>query len=128
MPLETSWHNEEKTILINRFYGNATVADYYQSIEDDANFLGTVDHPVDVILDLTNAQVDAKGLLPALRSADNRVPPNQRNVVVVGSAMYYKVLVNIARTLAPRATANVHTTHTLEEALDYLRQKAEEEV
>lgn len=118
MPVEVRWFNEEKTILLNQFHGNATVTDYYQSVEDNLKLVNSIEHTFDLIMDLSDAKVDARGMLPALVSANDRVPSHQRHVIVVGTSMYYQVLGNIARSLAPKATTSLHMAKTLEEALN----------
>jgi hypothetical protein len=116
MPYQVTWDDEEQTIAVQTYSGTATMKDYYQAIDESAQLLSSVDHTVDLIMDLTAMKSDLKGFLTAVSYANKQVPANQRLVVVVGANRFVQTMGRIAGTIAPKATENVYFVDTLEDA------------
>lgn len=116
MPYQVTWDDEEKTIVVQTYSGKVLVEEYYNAVDKSAQLLSSVNHTVDLIMDLTDMKSDLKGFLTAVSYANKKVPSNQRLVTVVGANRFAQTMAKIAGTIAPKATENVYFVDTLEEA------------
>jgi hypothetical protein len=55
-------------------------------------------------------------LLPAMRHANNTMPPNVGLRVIIKASMFTRVLVDLGRRIAPNVINNIHFVDTLDEA------------
>jgi len=116
MPFQVTWDDKEKTIVVQTYSGKVLVEDYYDAIDKSAELLSSVQHPVDLIMDTSEAKTDMKGFLTAASYANKKVPENQRLVIVVAAGRFMQTMAKIAGTIAPKATENVYFVDTLEDA------------
>lgn len=107
---------KKKTIVVQTYSGKVLVEDYYHAIDKSAELLSSVQHPVDLIMDASEAKTDMKGFLTAVSYANKKVPENQRLVIVVGAGRFMQTMGKVAGKIAPRATENVYFVDTLEDA------------
>lgn len=116
MPYQVTWVDEEKTIVAQTYTGKVLIEDYYHAVDESATLLSSVEHPVDLIMDATEAHTDMKGFLTAASYANKKVPENQRLVIVIGANRFVQTMGKIAGTIAPKATENLYFVDTLEDA------------
>ena len=116
MPFQVTWDDKEKTIVVQTYSGKVLVEDYYDAIDKSAELLSSVQHPVDLIMDTSEAKTDMKGFLTAASYANKKVPENQRLVIVVAADRFMQTMARIAGTIAPKAAENVYFVDTLEDA------------
>ena len=116
MPYQVTWDDEEKTIVVQTYSGKVIIEEYYRAIDESAELLSSVQHPVDLIMDASEAKTDMKGFLTAVSYANKKVPANQRFVIVVGANRFVQTMGKVAGTIAPKATENVYFVDTLEDA------------
>lgn len=116
MPFQVIWEDPEQTIIRQLYTGKVTAGDYYQAVDRNAEMMHSVNHPVDLIIDVLDAKTDMKGFWAALSYANKKVPDNQRLVIVVGADSFLKVLGGVANKIAPRATSNSYFADSLDEA------------
>jgi hypothetical protein len=125
MPVEFHWHDEVKTILVQRFHGSVGIADYRAAVNDNARWLSEVSHRVDLVLDALDARIDWGGLLTAASYADQRVPDNQRFIILITTNRFVHTMVDIARRFAPRANRNQFFATSMPQALELLQRQRE---
>jgi hypothetical protein len=117
MPVNFVWEDEEKTILHHIYEGMVSSEEYFKAVIQNYEMQQTVTHPVYVISDLVNAKSAGKLLFSvAGKETEKYLPPNQTLVVVVSTDLFTKVILQIAKTVAPKTSANVVRVSTLEEA------------
>lgn len=116
MSYSVSWTDENQTIVLQTYVGNLKIEDYYHAIDESAKLLQSVNHMVDLIMDVSEANTDMKGFLQAVYYANKKVPDNQRLVIVVEASRFMQSLGKIAETIAPKATKNVYFVDTVDEA------------
>ena len=116
MTATVAWANEEKTLVIQRIDGDWTMADYFEVVHKSAELLKTVDHQVDIIVDLSTTNYVPQNVISGATRTESVVPPNQRMVVFVGAKMIHKLLLSLGKRLAPRAAHNQHFVTSMEEA------------
>ncbi len=124
MPIQLIWEDEEKTILRHIYTGQVTAEEFHYAIEENYRLQELVDHPVDVISDMTTCKRIANVLVSsATRHAENKVPANQRLVVVAGADMYTRVILDTARRFARNTTNAMHIVKTVEEAFALIQKQ-----
>ncbi|QPC83243.1 hypothetical protein G4Y79_02380 [Phototrophicus methaneseepsis] len=116
MPVSVDWANPEKTIVMQRIDGQWSMAEFYDVVQKSAQLLATVDHPVDIIVDLSTTNFVPQGVISGANKTESTVPPNQRLVIFVGAKMMHKLLLSLGKRLAPRAATHQHFVETMEEA------------
>ncbi|GAB4512452.1 MAG: hypothetical protein OHK0046_11980 [Anaerolineae bacterium] len=115
MGIRVVWDNPEKTTLRQVFSGRWELDDLYQCADKTHRLISSLEHPVHVIMDLTDSQAPTN-MLSAVRYLESRVAPNQGIVVMVGADDFMASMLEVARRIAPRATANGHWADNLEDA------------
>ncbi|MCL4255967.1 MAG: hypothetical protein KJ043_19575 [Anaerolineae bacterium] len=116
MPINVVWDDEEKTIVRQTYGQEISIAEYYDGVKKRLELISSVDHPVDLIIDLRGANTNLKGVLTASRYANKHVPPNQRFVVLVGANLFVKSLVNVLGKILPKISNTIYFVETPEVA------------
>lgn len=121
MAITLVWDNPEKTILRHIYDGEFTTDDFYRAARENYDLQQTVSHPVIVISDLTGALKKSKMLISAAgKYSEKYLPENQRAVIVVNPDAFTRVMLSIAKSVAPGTTSNLYTVSTLSEAYDLI--------
>jgi hypothetical protein len=123
MPIDVEWDNAEKTIVRQTYGREVTYNDYYDGVKKRFELISSVEHPVDLIIDLRGANPNLKGLVSAGRYASRHVPPNQRFVLLVGANLFIRSLVNTFIKILPKVSDKIYFVATLEEARKFLQEK-----
>lgn len=119
MSYEIFWVDDEKTIVHQRFLDGFNVDDLYKITTESAKMLSTVDHPVDIIVEIAG-RVNMRGMLSAAMYVNRIVPPNQRFVLGVNVSRVARRMIEAIRKVAPKALERVHFVDTLDEAMAFL--------
>ena len=117
MSARSYWHDDRKTILHQVYEGRCVAADFHTCINDAYQMVNTVNHPVDIIVDMTKATFIGTSFLSAQGNSEAKAQDNQRMAVLVGAPPFIRALVNIGKKVAPKTTKNIHFAKTIEEAL-----------
>lgn len=121
------WANAAQTVLLVDFTlpldrNTVTLEERVQILYEAAALAQTVDHSIDVILDLRQARIMPKGnWLTAVRGINETTPTNIRQVIVVGShhaPLLNKILATIASFQSLRI--NAVFVRTMKEARELL--------
>ncbi len=110
MPITVNWFNEEKTILRYYFEGDWTWADMDAAIARANALLASVDHRVDVLIDIRASQwMPSDGALSYLRRATLNAADNWGMGVFVGLSPLMQatlgIFARVYRTLGARYAA-----------------------
>lgn len=116
MPTSVYWDSPEKTIVKHIYDGLVGGDDFHQVVEASAQLLNSVEHPVDIIVDMTSARLKSNSFLSLVSAVERKVPANQRQLVIVKVPGFIKAMIAVARHVAPKATANLHFVDQLEDA------------
>jgi len=83
MPIHFDWDNDDQTVL--RFVATApwNWNDFHKNMRRATFWLDTVDHPVEIIIDLRQSDALPAGALGHIRSLGNRSHPNLRSRLVI---------------------------------------------
>ena len=116
MPVQVIWDDEAQTILRQIYSGHLKINDYIEATDEFGRMARTISHTVHSIMDRTQVISTPGVLLPALRYANNNLPPNSGIRVVVKGSMFTRLIVDFGRRVAPQLVDNVYFVDTLEEA------------
>lgn len=127
MPVQVIWDDEAHTILRQIYTGHLKLSDYMEASDEVGRMAKTVSHTVHSIMDRTGIISTPNVLLPALRYANNNLPPNIGIRVVVKGSTFTRLLVDIGRRAAPRVSKQVFFVDTVQEARTLIAQHADED-
>ncbi|MEO8611214.1 MAG: hypothetical protein ABI690_25180 [Chloroflexota bacterium] len=116
MPVQVVWDDEAQTILRQIYSGHLKMEDYIQGTDEFGRMARTVTHPVHSIMDRSKVISTPGIILPAMRYANNNLPPNLDLRIVVKASMFTRVIVDLGRRAAPKLANNVYFVDTVEEA------------
>lgn len=91
MPIEYTWVDEGKTLVLVTLEGKIAVEDFYSGNVRLCAMLDSVDHPVDMISDYTHRNYFAPGYADRVQKMDSLYRPNLRFVIFVGSKMLWEL-------------------------------------
>ncbi len=115
MSIQVMWDDAEKTIIRQVFSGQVTLQDYITAVDQVEQMAKEVPHTVHSLMDRTGVTSTPSIVLPAMRYANNHVPPNLGIRVVVNGGVFTQVIVDIGRRVAPRLIHDIQFVDTVEE-------------
>lgn len=95
MAITVAWGNETKTYTVFKFVGNWTWQEYYQSITDGSELIKDIPYTVNIMIDLTEAQLLPHGLLSNIQSSMRQPPRKFDLAVLVSTSPFVKVITNM---------------------------------
>jgi hypothetical protein len=119
------WHDEARTVIVQRFVGNWSWMAFFWSIVDVGRLLNDAKHPIDLIFDLESSAGMPPGMLQVGRFNwiwnDAAWSPNLRHMVVVGTDPKIREVFTLRRWVAPDTLKYFRHVATFDEALTVLR-------
>jgi len=97
MLANVSWEDGSKTVLIFQFTGLWSVQDYYIIVDQSNTMMDTVEHTVNMIIDLQHSKSLPDGFLSAVRSVSKRPHPNSGRVALVGLNAFVRAIIDVYR-------------------------------
>jgi hypothetical protein len=125
MPIPVAWHNEEKTLIIQRFGSVWTFQDVIQMMDETAALLDTIPHRAAVISDLSQSRTTPNLSVGALQRIANHPlmkHPNLICIYLVGVQTYVRVVVQVFARMFPAAFKRYQLADTAEAAEKALSQ------
>ncbi len=128
MSIPISWRDASHTVLVQNFNGQWTLDDYYETVEETYSLIDTVNHPVDVIVDITQNPGSTSRLIAAAGEvADEETParvhPNQRMLVVVGGGQFMRTIVQMGMKYAPWIARTLAAADSYDEARQLINKR-----
>lgn len=117
-----TWDNDEKTVVLQEYVGNATKDDLYLMAKESAAMLATVEHRVHLIIDERNIQLTLNNT--DMRYLEKLLPPNQGLVIVIppkNAMIFKKMTKNIGDKIAPKSFSETIFMESIEEARALLK-------
>lgn len=129
MAIEVRWDNPEKTILLQKFEGKWSGAEYYASLDEMSVLLKDAPQRVHLVGDMTNSiGIPALNLLAASGRVVKMVEHQFATITVVKAHNYFQSLVNVVRRMSPALAERVYFVNTLDEAYKLLAKRIEADV
>ncbi len=91
MTIHVTWGNENKTVLINVYEGLWNLDDFYGAVRQTNALLDSVNHKVNIILDVGKSGLFPKGLMSAVRMLSQNPHPNNGMMAMVGCNVFVRV-------------------------------------
>ena len=117
------WDNAEKTVVLQQYTDKAVKDDLYDLSKQSAEMLKSVSHRVHLIIDERPIKVTLN--YSDIKYLEDNVPENQGAVVMIvdKNGLTYKMLIlDVAKTLAPKAFDQPYFAETIEEARQLLQE------
>jgi hypothetical protein len=126
MDIQVTWDDSAHTILIWSIHGLWEWDDIYAAAERSALLRQSVDHPVSVIIDVSEAAPLRPDTLRHTRRALGLNPEGREMVVIVGSSHFVESIVEIFRKMNLTLADHVQHTPTVEQARRLIAQRRSE--
>ncbi|MEM9951656.1 MAG: hypothetical protein AAF846_08660 [Chloroflexota bacterium] len=120
MVITVEWYDDDETILIEKFPHKWDAKNYYNLIDEAARLLSTKEYDVDIIGDFGDSGPPSGNILAGLRYAEEKLPPNQGYVILVHTHKLIEVFISIVKQMRFKATENVYTVDSVDEAVAML--------
>ena len=116
MPIEIGWDNDEKTVLLLQVIGDWTLSEYYEYYLKAKAMMDTVDHPLCLILDMTETKVVPSRMMSTASFSKKHRAENVELSIFVGASMFVKVLADTMATIVSPRQRRLRFANTVEEA------------
>lgn len=126
MPGRIEWDNEEKTILLTVYEGNMVLEEYYRITDETFEAINPLPHTVHTIMLRQNVKSVPATMSKVLQYANKKTTPNLGINVIVGATAMTKMIVKLAKVIAPRLSKEVYFANSLEEARQIIADKTGE--
>ena len=123
MPIIIEWHNESKTVVMQRYDGRWTWEEFYTACtQDTAGLMRTVPHTVHIFADFSKAQgVPIGGAMLHARTVMQQYPPNWGTLTIIGANPFVNLLVDMfRRTFSTSLGGKTFTAATTEDAWKHI--------
>jgi len=122
MPINVSWLDEDKTVVLCSFEDRWTWQEYSRIEENIWDFVGCMDYRIDVFADWTQSAGFPIGVMDIInRIGDTRYPPRDDIWVMnISRSSMLKILIGAFRRLYPKVATNYYLAATLDEAIQML--------
>lgn len=127
MPGRIEWDNEEKTILVTIYEGNMVLEEYYRVTDETFDAISPLSHTVHTIMLRQNVKSVPATMSKVLQYANKKTTPNLGINVIVGATAMTKMIVKLAKVIAPRLSKEVYFANSLEEARQIIADKTSEQ-
>jgi hypothetical protein len=121
MPINAQWDNQSHTIIRYHVQGSWELEEYSRANFHTWTMIDSVEHPVHVIVDFTNANGFPKNLLSFASTTNSQIHPRQELIIGVKIPTYLQTVVGLAVRAFPRLGHNLFFTQTLAEAYDIIQ-------
>ena len=128
MKVQVDWDNEEQKIVRYTFEQGWSWPDLHQALDDAGKLINTVSHRVDVIMDISSANLVPKGALSQInRAYNNPKPPNIGITIIVAPNSFMSAMVNMAKKIwGGKSDWQLEFVNTIGEAYQIIKESSEE--
>lgn len=125
MAISVNWYDDEQTIAYVQFTPGWTWDDFWVMNQAFNQLAQTVDYPIALIVDMSNAGMPAQFVpeLSKIAQTSEQRPAHLAFTVVVGLGVMLETVVNIFTRLYRRATAHVQFVSTVDEAVELIHRR-----
>jgi hypothetical protein len=122
MGITAVWDNDEKTIIRYIYDGSWTWDDFYTAFGQAYKMIDTVNHRVDIIVDVRMSSLLPQNALSRGRQLSTSTHTNQGRTIVVGANALMRSVSNIFNKVYTKAADDLKISfvRTMEEAHDQL--------
>jgi hypothetical protein len=97
MPIQVSWANAEKTVVLCVFSENWTLDEFHDMVDEMHSLISSVNHTVHSISDFSSSKTSPAKLLSVGRHVENKSSGNMGINISVGANAFLKAITNVAQ-------------------------------
>lgn len=129
MKVNVDWDNDEQSIVRYTFDSDWNWQDLYTAMDNAGKMIETVSHRVDVLMDLSNANIIPKNAISQIkRGYDNPKSPNIGVTVVVTPNSFMNAIVLMAKKVwGDKGEWELEFVKTLDDAYSTIQKRKTEE-
>jgi hypothetical protein len=116
MPVQISWFNDEKTVVVYKFLGKWTWTDYHNAIREAYELVKDLSYTVNMVLDFEQSTVLPSNALSNFGASAKTPPRDFDFCVIVTSSRFIEAIVSMFRKVNRRMGQKLVLVRTLEEA------------
>ncbi len=95
MPVNVTWKDEAKTVLVFAYEGHWDLNDFYAAIKKGDTLLDEVNHLAHLVLDVGGSKTAPNGLMNAMSNTSRKLHPNTGLMIMVGMNVFARALINM---------------------------------
>lgn len=122
MSITVVWDDEAHTVFHWIIEGRWTWKEYFEAMRQSNAMARTVDHVIDVIVDLQASRLIPSHVFSNIRLDTADQPEKMGMIAVVGTSAFVNALLNTLRRVNKRLHSRLFTASSLEEARAALRE------
>ncbi|GEM_PF-1813414 len=116
------WSNREKTVLLMKFSHRWTREQFWNASQSAHRMINSVDHLVDVIVDLSVSQSTPRNLIQMVVSSMRMTTPQTGKVVVISRSTLWSNLYGYIKRVYPNDVIAVDFVPTYQDAKTIIKQ------
>lgn len=125
MPINTSWYNEQETIIYIQYQGSWSLEEYHGNIDLTSSMVAEKSHPVVIITDFTKSGAIPPRILSAGKHSETASPDNVLATYIFGLDRYMEMLAKMFQKMFPKSTKGLTFVGSLSEAVEKANQAFE---
>lgn len=122
MPIRARWHDAHPRVLLLQYAGALVTSDYMESVTTVNNLAQGTDDPIYLIVECLPGTRAIDSPLSTIFRINASIPANLEMIVVVQPTTYARMLLTIARSVAPRIVRDLHYAQSIAHALNIIQQ------
>lgn len=123
MGIKVNWYDKDKTIVRYEFEGQWRWDDLHEAIKQVNALLESVNHPVYIIIDVTEGTIVPAGAFSHMRMRSMNAAPNWAGGIFVGMNTFLKTLITTFIKVYPKLGERYAVCNTMDEALAVIAEK-----
>jgi hypothetical protein len=116
MGIDVNWYDDTKTALLVVYGKTFELKDFYNSIDISYQLMESVPWTVDIVQDVSELAKLPSNVLSVVRYLEGKSHPRRGVTIIVGINRFVKIMFDVGKTLAPKASANYHFVDTRKDA------------
>jgi len=104
MPINVTWKDESKTVLLFIYDGQWALSDFYDITQKGNTMLDEVTYPVNLVLDIRGSKTLPNGFINAISNVSRKSHPNTGIMVMVGINVFARTFIGWYRKIYPAKT------------------------
>ena len=114
--ISIEWDNLEQTVMLHVYVGKWSLDDYEAAAKRAYGMIDAVDHPVDLIIDLSQSDEPPLRITPVAIRVSEAQHPLQKRIVIIGASSLMMMMYEGGKRLVPHLLKHVYLTKTRDEA------------
>lgn len=120
MPVSVQWYDEEQHIILYTFEGQWTWEELHGVLNEVSTMMGSVNHRVDAIIDLSSSRFVPSNALLKMRIESDQPSPNWGIGVFVQAGTFINALLETFKRLNRTVSQRYFIANSIDEAIEMI--------